>query len=170
MITPEYLLHLYQYSYWANHQVLATAFKLSPEQLYQDQGHSWGTVHGVLLHMSNAEWIWLQRWKGNSPQKMPGVSELPTLDAVQSRWAEIEGDIMGFIASLDSEKLQREVHYTNTSGKNYHLPLWQLMVHVPNHGTHHRGELAAMFAIMKVDHSEDDLLYYFLNLSNQRPL
>ncbi|HLB46153.1 MAG TPA: DinB family protein [Anaerolineales bacterium] len=34
------------------------------------------------------------------------------------------------------------------------------MLHLANHGTHHRGELAAMLALMDVPHPEDDLILY----------
>ncbi|MGH2521990.1 MAG: DinB family protein [Anaerolineales bacterium] len=36
------------------------------------------------------------------------------------------------------------------------------MLHVANHGTHHRGELAAMLALLNAPHPEDDLLDYFI--------
>jgi uncharacterized damage-inducible protein DinB len=39
--------------------------------------------------------------------------------------------------------------YSNFKGE-FHVPLWQMLMHVPNHETHHRGELAAMFALMDV--------------------
>jgi hypothetical protein len=49
-----------------------------------------------------------------------------------------------------------------------HLFLWQMMAHVPNHNTHHRSELAAMFATMDVPHPEDETVQYFLIKSGQR--
>jgi uncharacterized damage-inducible protein DinB len=168
MIQTDYLFQLYQYHYWANLQVLATAAILTPEQLFRPQGHSWGSVYGILFHMTNAEWIWLQRWKGFSPPSLPAPDQFPDLESVRTRWEGLESEITAYISAQDSTSLQREVQYTNTSGMKYHLPLWQMMVHVPNHGTHHRGELAAMFAQMEIDHSEEDWLYYFLSISKQR--
>jgi uncharacterized damage-inducible protein DinB len=40
--------------------------------------------------------------------------------------------------------------------------LWLLLGHLVNHGTHHRGELTAMFALLEVPHKENDFYYYFL--------
>lgn len=170
IISSEYILKLYQYHYFANWLYLDTAMTLTPEQLYKDQGHSWGSVHEILLHMTNAEWIWLQRWKGNSPMSLPGKQDFPGLSEVRVRWQGIEQSVMAFIQELKTSDLAQEITYCNTQGITYTLPLWQLMIHVPNHATHHRGELAAIFAIMNVPHKEDDMLYYFLSQSQQRAL
>jgi uncharacterized damage-inducible protein DinB len=170
MISPAYLLQLYEYHYWANRQFMDTAAGLNSEQLFQPQGHSWGSLFGVLLHMTHAEWIWLMRWKGISPAALPAQDQFPDLSSVRTRWNGLETEIMDFIRSLNSARLQQEIAYTNTSGNYYRLPLWQLMVHVPNHATHHRGELAAMFALMDIPHPEDDWLYYFLSTTGQRDL
>jgi uncharacterized damage-inducible protein DinB len=163
----EYLQQLYDYHYWAKNHILAAAQTLTDEQLHRPQGHSWGSVHGVLLHMTDAEWIWLQRWQGNSPKTFPDRQDFQTLAAIRQRWAELEAVMRAFLAEQTEQSLQREVSYTNTSGDSFRLILWQMMGHLANHGTHHRGELAAMFAIIGISHAEDDWLYYFLEKSGQ---
>ena len=164
----EYLQQLYDYHYWANKHILAAAEKLTDEQLHRQQGHSWGSVRGMLLHMTDAEWIWLQRWQGNSPKTFPDREDFQTLATIRKRWAELEAEMRAFLAGQTEQSLQREVTYTNTSGDTFRLILWQMMAHLANHGTHHRGELAAMLASMEVPHHEEDWLYYFLEKSGQR--
>jgi len=168
MDLPEYLQQLYDYHYWANHRILTAAEGLTEEQLHRQQGHSWGNIHGVLLHMMNAEWIWLQRWKGESPKAFFGPEDFPTLAALRERWDELEAEMRAFVADQTPQSLEREVTYTTTLGKTYCLLLWQMMVHVPNHGTHHRGELAAMFASMDALHPEEEVIHYALEKSGQR--
>jgi uncharacterized damage-inducible protein DinB len=164
----EYLSQLYDYHYWATHRVLAAAEALTKEQLHQPQRNDYSSIHGLLVHLMGAEWIWLQRAQGNSPTAIPSVSEFPTLEALKERWAALEAEMRAFIAAQTDESLGREVHYTTTSGKPFHMALWQMMVHAANHGTHHRGELAEMFARLGVAHEEDDLNQYFLMQSGQR--
>ena len=164
----EYFVQLYDYHYWANQRVLEAAAALSEEQLHQPHHHSWGSVYGVLLHMFNAEWIWLQRWKGGSPSAFPEAAQYPTLVDLQKAWDELQAEMLSFLAGQDEDGLQRIVTYTTTRGQSYQLPLWQMLAHVANHGTHHRGELAAMFAEMNVPHSEEDMNHYFLISSQQR--
>jgi uncharacterized damage-inducible protein DinB len=43
-----------------------------------------------------------------------------------------------------------------------------MMVQPPNHNTHHRGELAGMFALMNIPHPEEEFIQYFLTVSGQK--
>lgn len=167
MELTEYFPVLYDYNYWANQRCLKAAQRLTQEQLFQAHRHSWGSVHGVLLHIMNAEWIWLQRWQGNSPRAFLSSLDYPSLEAIVEGWKPLEAQMRAFIAARTPQSLRLEISYTNIAGKAFHLPLWQLVAHVPNHGSHHRGELAAMFANLGVPHEEEDWYYYFLEKSSQ---
>jgi uncharacterized damage-inducible protein DinB len=58
-------------------------------------------------------------------------------------------ELMSRCAVISSRRPTRSqaVTYSNFSGETFRLPLWQMMVHIVNHETHHRGELAAMYAL-----------------------
>jgi uncharacterized damage-inducible protein DinB len=164
----QYLIQLYDYNYWANRRMMKAARGLIEEQLHRQQGHSWGSVYDTLLHIMNAEWLWLSRWKGSSPSVFPTRDDYPTLGAMDKRWAELEAEMRAFVNQQTDDSLVREIAYRNTRREAFRLPLWQMMAHLPNHGTHHRGELAAMLAMIDVPHEEEDWLYYFLERSGQR--
>jgi len=164
----EYFQQLFDYHYWANWRMFAVAETLSQEQLFRQQEHSWGSVYGVLLHMMNAEWIWLQRWQGESPTAFFSSDDFPTLASVKKYWTALEAEMRTFIANQTPQTLEAEITYTTTLGQMYHLSLWLMMAHVANHGTHHRGELAAMFASMDTPHPEDELIHYALKMGGQR--
>jgi len=168
MEQPEYFLQLYDYHYWANHHILTAAEKLSEEQIHRAQGHSWGSVHGTLLHMMNAEWIWLRRWQSESPKVFYRSEDFPTLAALREYWTKLETEMRAFVAAQTPLSLQREVTYTSTLGKTYQLTLWQMMAQIPNHGTQHRSEIAAMLTAMNIPHPENDIVYYILEKTGQR--
>ena len=163
----EFVIQMYDYNDWANRRYLAVAVGLPPGQLFHDYAQSWGSVYKVLAHVLNSEWIWLQRWQGVSPKAFPAEADSPTVDALRLRWSNHEGEMRRFIATQTPSSLMRDVPYTTTKGVSYTLKLWQMMVHVCNHGTHHRGELAAMFAMQGIPHPEEDWLLYFLERSGQ---
>ena len=168
MNLKDYLNALYDYTYWANRRYLAVAAGLTEEQLHRIQGHSWGDVHGVFVHMMSSEWVWLQRWKGNSPKAHLNKDDFPTLALVEERAGQVEAEMRAFIGAQTEESLQSAVKYHNFGGETFRVPLWQMLMHVANHETHHRGELAAMFAMMNVAHPEEEVIQYFLNLSGQK--
>lgn len=168
MNVKEYINQVYDYVYWANHRYFAVAESLTEEQLHRRQGHSWGDVHAMLVHMMSSEWVWLQRWHGTSPKTHLNKEDFPTLASIKERWNKIEADMRAFIESQTEESLQNKIHYNNFRGETFQVSLWQMLMHVANHDTHHRGELAGMFALMNVAHPEDEVIQYFLNLSGQK--
>jgi uncharacterized damage-inducible protein DinB len=168
MNLKEYFSMLYDYTYWANRRYLAVAAGLTEEQLHRIQGHSWGDIHAVFVHMMSSEWVWLQRWKGISPKAHLNKDDFQTLAAVEERAGQVEAEMRAFIGAQTETSLQSAVKYHNFGGETFRVPLWQMLMHVANHETHHRGELAAMFAMMNVAHPEEEVIQYFLNLSGQK--
>lgn len=168
---PAYLQQLYEYHYWANNRYLTVAQTLSTEQLHHQHGQGWGSVQGTLIHMMNAERLWLHRWRGKPGELSPPfyeLSDLPTVAALRERWSAIEQEMRAFIAQQTVEALHQEITYTSTLGQSYCLTLWQMAAHMPNHATHHRGELATMFTALGVPHPEEEIVHYYLQQSGQR--
>lgn len=162
-----YFLEIYEYNYWANEAVLAVAESLNPDQFTGQVGPSWSSVRNMLVHIMGAEWIWLSRWQGISPQTMLRGENFQDTRAIRERWQQIEANLRAFLRSLSADQLSEEVPYTTTGGRSYSLKLWQLLAHVANHGSHHRGELADMFTLLNVSHPQDDMNAYFLQASGQ---
>jgi uncharacterized damage-inducible protein DinB len=167
MEVKSYLEILYDYNYWANHRYLAVAETLTEEQFFRKQGHSWDSVQRVLVHMLSSERMWPQRWRGEKAAFLE-PKDFPTAASIREYWAKVEENMRLFLAEQTDESLLREVTYTNPKGETFTLPLWQMMAHVPNHNTHHRGELAAMFTLMDIPHPEEEVVQYFLVKSGQR--
>jgi uncharacterized damage-inducible protein DinB len=168
MELKSYLQTIYAYNYWANHRYLAAAEGLTQEQFTQLHGHSWESVQGVLVHMLSSERMWPMRWKGEGPIVFLKPADFPSPASVRELGVEVEQNMRAFLDAQTEETLQNLVTFTNPKGITYTLPLWQMMAHVPNHNTHHRGELAAMFALMGAPHPEEELVQYFLITSGQR--
>jgi uncharacterized damage-inducible protein DinB len=141
--------------------MLAACDSLTMEQWSRSLGHSWGSVHGLLTHMFAAEVIWLARWKGTSPRALHQPAEFPTFAELEKAWMKTEIEMMEFVGSLTEKSLTQDITYTSTRGEKYTYPLGQLVLHLANHSNHHRGELAAMLAILNVQHPEDDMIFYY---------
>lgn len=162
-----YLENLYDYNYWANKRYVAVAETLTQEQLFHQHGHSWESVHAVLVHMMSSERMWLQRW-GGEPSNILDSKDFPNVESIKDYWVGVEMSMRNFIAEQTEQSLLKEVSYTNPKGETFTLSAWQMVVQPPNHNTHHRGELAAMFALMNVSHPEEEIVQYFLTKSGQK--
>src|SRR5215208_8455041 len=158
MSIKTYLEGLYDYNDWANHRYLRTAETLTEEQFLSKQGNNQSSIHGTLLHMLSTETIWLKRWQGKAPKADLSPDDFSTFLSVQENWAELETRLRGFLITQSEQSLQEDLVCIGFNGRTFQLPLWQMMMHVPNHDTHHRSELAAMFALMGVPHPEEELV------------
>ena len=161
MISLEVLRELYNYNFWARDQQLAACAKLSDEQLARPLGSSFGSLRDTLAHLLGADWVWLQRFHGQSPRSVPWANEVQTLEAIRGRWQNIEAEMRAYLATLKPEALATPFTYQNFKGETWTYPLWQCLVHLVNHGTYHRGQVTmALRQLGTTPPGIDFLLYY----------
>lgn len=158
----EYIHALYDYNYWATERVLNAAGRLNPEQFFAPTDLSHGSLWGTLVHILGAEWIWRSRFaEGVSPTAVLSEEDFPTLEALRSRWQAEEKSMRDFLAGLKEEDLNQVIHYKSTRGKPYANTLWQLLVHLANHGTQHRSEAAVLLTNYGASPGDLDLILFF---------
>ncbi len=134
----------YDYHTWADERILATAANLSDAQFVAAGSASFSSVRDTLVHALWAQWNWLSRWHGRpNPAHFDPVA-YPDIGAVRARWAEIDGETHAFVAQVDEAALDRTLRYVNSRNEPMAYPLWQQMLHLVNHGTQHRSEVAAI--------------------------
>jgi uncharacterized damage-inducible protein DinB len=151
---------LYEFNRWANARILDAVSKLTPEQFTTDLSSSFRSVRDTLVHLLSAEWIWLRRWQGTSPAAMLSPSDFPDLAALRAKWAEVEREQAEFIEHLTEESLAATLAYTNTKGERWEYPLGQLMQHVVNHGSYHRGQITAFLRQLGAEAVATDFLVF----------
>ena len=160
MRTPEDLAKLFAYNRWANARTLEPVAGLTPEELNRGLGGSFGSVLGTLAHVYAAEWIWLERWRGISPRGLPNEQEVPTLEMLKEKWGAVETRCRDFVASLTAARLSEVVSYVNVKGETWSYPLEEMLVHVVNHSSYHRGQVATMLRQLgRVPLSTDYLVF-----------
>jgi len=152
---------LYAYNRWANAQVLGASAELTQEQFTKDLSSSHRSVRDTLAHVLAAEWIWLRRWQGVSPKALFDPEGFPDLGSLRERWAGIEREQADFVKAVTDESLREVIAYTNTKGEEWRYPLWQMMQHVVNHSTYHRGQVATMLRQLGADPVPTDFLVFF---------
>ena len=152
--------YLYEYNRWANARVLDAASKVTPEQFSRDLQSSHRSLRDTLAHILAAEWIWLERWKGVSPNALLTPSDFPTVEPLRTRFAVVEGDYVEFINGVTDASLATVIAYTNTRGEEYAYPLGQMLQHVMNHSSYHRGQVTTMLRQLGAEVNPVDLLVF----------
>lgn len=155
------LRRLYEFNAWADRRTLESCAVLTPEQFTQDMKSSFHSVRDTLVHIFGAEWIWLERWQGRSPTAFPWAPNFPDHTGVRARWMEVERDLQRFVEGLTQEDLDKSLQVRTMAGGIYTQPLWEMMQHVVNHGSYHRGQLATMLRQLGAKPAAEDLILFY---------
>jgi len=140
----EELRTLVDYHYWARDRVMQAVAPLTPEQLSHRIESSFPSVRETLVHLCDAEWIWLSRWEGVSPTGMPEIPASTDLAAITRTWADFETRLRALLDRLGEDGVARPMEYRTFDGKAYVQPFWQMLQHLVNHGSYHRGQITTM--------------------------
>jgi len=144
------ILFIYEYDRWANSRLLQLVSRITPENLNKQLGSSYGSIKDTLTHILDCEMGWLMRWKGIAPQTVLQPSEFPDFRSIQEKWMEVENDQRNFVSKLSDDVLQEPVIYED-NGKTIEYPLWQMIHHLVNHSTYHRGQVVTMLRQIGAD-------------------
>ena len=159
---------LYEYNAWANKRILAAAEKLSAEQLAEGNVLGWGSLHGALVHILDAEYGWRRYLNSEEGPRFIVADDCPDLASLRRRWRAEDRALFAFLDSLTDEDLQR----TQTSrhgDKEYRWLLWHCLVHVVNHGTQHRSECAAILTGFGQSPGDMDLTLFIHSRETDQP-
>ncbi len=148
---------LYAYNEWANNLLLDKAEELDAGQVAGPQGASFDSILGNMAHLAAAQINWLERWQsGQNKRHTVDLGEsLKTLADLRETFAASHRDLSEFLAAMTDATLDGDVEYRDRSGSRWEQPLWQPMMHVANHGTYHRGEVAMVLTAL--GHSPGDI-------------
>ena len=67
-----------------------------------------------------------------------------------------------FVESRTTADFAANIDYTDSHGAPFSIPLWQLVTHVCNHGTHHRAECGLLLGQLDRSPGDIDFVYFML--------
>ena len=91
-----------------------------------------------------AEWIWYQRWQGQSPTAPIPFDRFPDVESLRHAWVELEHEVRAHVASRDEAGLSAVIEYRLLNGTPGATPFRQMLQHVVNHGSYHRGQVTTL--------------------------
>ena len=143
-----YFLKLYQYNAWANKRVLNTLIR---QQVSDEK------ILSLMGHIVAAQFLWLHRIKGLPPPdvKLWGTYELSQL----ADMAEKAGtEWLTFVESTDD--FNREMTYRNYTGDPYTNNVEMVMIHLVNHSSYHRAQIAMLLRQKGLEPINTDFITY----------
>ncbi len=156
-------LHL-DYTRWATNRLLDAAAKLTPEELTRDFGTADKSVLGTLVHVFAGDRVWIGRIHGNPPSKFVDPERDMQLSVLQTEWPAVLDQWTAWLSSVEDAGIAAKISYKDLKGNAYQTEAWKIVLHVVNHGTHHRGQVAGFLRAMGYTPQPLDLIAYYREL------
>jgi uncharacterized damage-inducible protein DinB len=171
MHTTAYFSHLASYNHWMNRKLYEAAARLPEEELRRDRGAFFGSIFGTLNHIAIGDILWFKR----IARYLPGTASLACVEQLpppsfpntplRGSLAELAGlrtmldeAIIAFCAEVAPARLGVAFEWTSTQGVGNRKFLGDVLQHVFNHQTHHRGQATTLFSQLGIDVGATDLL------------
>jgi uncharacterized damage-inducible protein DinB len=157
----EEVVGLVEFNAWANRRVLGAVAALTQEQFTKELGSSFASVKDTLMHIFGVEWVWLERLQGRSPSGIPDAKEYGEVSRLAARYGEHEANFLQYVRHISQAELDEMMEYKTLSfgpGKNTR---WEMIQHVVNHGTYHRGQVVAMLRQLGAKGVGTDLITFY---------
>ncbi len=135
---------------------------LTLEQFTRDLGNSFRSIRDTAAHIYAADWIWHARWIGRSPTALVSAEMFPDVATLRGAWSELETKVRSLVDDLGEPGVNRVFEYRLLSGAPGTSPFWQMLQHVVNHASYHRGQVTTMLRQLEMPpvKSTDMITFY----------
>ena len=157
----EHFLLFAEYNLWANARLYEVAATLDDVEYRKDRRGFFSSIHGTLNHILVGDRIWLSRLTGAgaAPTRLDAIL-YDDLGALRGARAEEDERIRATIAGLTEPRIAESFEYVNSAGETFREPLAQILAHVFNHQTHHRGQAHDMLSQTGLEPPSLDLVQF----------
>jgi uncharacterized damage-inducible protein DinB len=135
------------YSAWASQRLVHAASELSEAELLRDFQTSDRSVLGTLVHTFAADRLWLARLQRAPRQQYSSEADY-RLAVLQNEWPEVYRQWDELLKGFSDDEAWADLTYQDMRGNTWTQPIWQLVMHVVNHATHHRGQASGFLRTM----------------------
>jgi len=148
---------------WADEIMLAALLKVPSDRAGADTGSSFKSMLDTLTHVYLAELVWFKRIQGEN-KRLADLESPADATALAGAWTEMHKSWLAWAASMRPEDWPGPFTFRNSAGTEWTMPYWQAALHVVNHGSYHRGQLATMLRQAGIVPPATDLLLYYRSL------
>ena len=151
--------HFYAYHFTENRKIWDRYIATLPyEQFTQNANYSHGSVRDQIVHLMSVDELWFSELRGLEPSE-----PLPTVDfddrkIIRAHWDNVEQSMRDYLAALQDEMLFDKP--IKEPEEDQDLIVWQVLLHVVNHGTDHRAQILRLLNDLGVKTESQDYIFY----------
>lgn len=151
--------HLYGYHFAENRKLWdGYVTQLSQEQFTQPVSYSHGSVRDQVVHLMNVDEGWFSELRGVEPSDPLPTADSDDRNIIRARWDKVEQGMRLYLGGLRDDMLFAKPIEEPEEDKD--LTVWQVLLHVANHGTDHRAQLLRLLNDQGVETTSQDFIFY----------
>ena len=166
----EHLLQLAHYNLWANQKLINNIIPNDKFIWGKEVKSSFNTIAKTILHITDAQDIWLSRLRGESLTIWPSsnlASEHPS--AIGHMLIESSHRFFAFMDAQLPTYPTKIIQYENMKGITFYNTVEEIVTHVMNHSTFHRGQLITLLRELGIDKfSSTDMITFFREIKEKK--
>jgi uncharacterized damage-inducible protein DinB len=163
-MTMQEIRKLFAYNAWATNRMFDALARIPETDYKRNLKSSHGSLHGTASHMVAAEKIWLSRLVKKPETALLTEQDAPSLQSLKKTWEDIAARTARFLSKLEDSSLEIITEYVTTEGKKFTNSLVQILQHVINHSSYHRGQVAGMMRQVGAEPVNTDLITFFRHI------
>lgn len=150
--------HLYGYHFAENRKIWDCVTQLSLEQFIQPSGYSRGSVRDQIIHLIDADEVWFSELLGTEPSEPLPPPSGDDRESIRAHWDRVEQMMRRYLAELRDDMLFAKPIQDPDEDKD--LIVWQVLLHVVNHGTDHRAQTLRLLNDLGVETKSQDYIFH----------
>jgi len=127
----DHFIHLFKYNDWATREAASSVVNLNKKD---------EKLTELLSHIISAQKIWLNRTLERDIQTNPW--EKHTEQECIDQSIMVTAEWINLLESLKDKDIERRIDYTNTKSEKFSNTIKDIVMHVINHSTYHRAQIA----------------------------
>ncbi len=139
------------YNCWASQRIIDVMLTLPGEKQMAEVPSSLNSLYKTVLHMWDAESIWWQRMKMQERLVVPSENFMGNLEDAANGLLQQSKLWNDWVNNASDLSLEHVFQYYNNKKEYFKQPVYQVLQHVFNHGTYHRGQLVNMLRQLGVE-------------------
>lgn len=151
--------HFYGYHFAENRHLWDSyIMQLSFEQFVQERAYSRGSVRDQIVHLMEVDEIWFCELQGVEPSEPLPLGLVDDRQIIRAHWDRIEQGMRDYLAGLQDGMLFAKP--IQEPEEDRELLVWQVLLHVVNHGTDHRAQLLRLLHDWGLKTVSQDYIFY----------
>ena len=148
--------HFYDYHFAENRKIWDTYIvSLTQEQFTQPVAYSVGSLRNQIVHLMEVDHAWFSQLSGVDPNFLD--DSMDDRAAIRAYGDQVEQQMRAYLAGLRDDMLPTKPF---AEGEDKDMTLWQVLLHVGNHGTDHRAQILRLLNDMGAKTGPQDYVFY----------